>query len=281
MVPAVGAGGHHRPGRVAPPEVIAAEEDLAAEQGHQGAGGVARHRDQAQIGVEIQGLLPLQQVFGPGGGVAVGGVDPAGAAEALRPAVVIRHVIAVTEHDRRQAAQGFDLPGQGRVEAGGVDQHVPRRPHDQIAAGPEAAPRRPAAVVHLPGRMAGEPGRKAIGGSAPHQCGGRLDRRHRTGAQGQQGLGGFRLALRLVPDVGRVAAGRRGEVLRIPLPAGAAVNAACVHEEGHGCGGADPILAPLLFLYRELLAWEWSRPWVFPSEIAGRTRPREKKAATT
>jgi hypothetical protein len=42
--------------------------------------------------------------------------------------------------------------------------------------------------------------------------------------------------------------------------------------------GADPILAALLFLYRELLEWEWSWQWVFPNEIAGRTRPREKKA---
>ena len=178
-------------GGVAPPEVVAAEEDLAAEQGHQGAGGVARHRDQAQVGVEIQGLLPLQQVFGAGGGVGVGGVDPAGAAEALRPAVVVGHVVAVREHNRLQAAQGFDLPGQGRVEAGGVDQHVPRRPHNQVAAGPEAPPRRPAAVVHLPRLMRGEQGRKAIGGSAPHQCGRRLDRRHRTGAQGQQGPAWF------------------------------------------------------------------------------------------
>jgi hypothetical protein len=45
--------------------------------------------------------------------------------------------------------------------------------------------------------------------------------------------------------------------------------------------GADPMVAALLFLYRELLEWEWSWQWVFPNEIAGRTRPREKKAATT
>jgi hypothetical protein len=45
--------------------------------------------------------------------------------------------------------------------------------------------------------------------------------------------------------------------------------------------GADPILAALLVLDRELLAWEWSWPWLSPSEIAGRTRPRDKKAATT
>jgi len=58
--------------------VIDAEEDLVAEQGHQRAGGVTRHRNQAQVGVEIEGLLALHEVFRPGDGVSVGGVDPAG-----------------------------------------------------------------------------------------------------------------------------------------------------------------------------------------------------------
>jgi hypothetical protein len=87
--------------------------------------------------------------------------------------------------------------------------------------------------------MAREQRRKAIGGGAPHQIGERLDRSHRTGPQRQQGPGGFRPPLGLAPDMSRVAAGRKREVLRIPLPAGAAVNGAVVDSEGHGRDGSD------------------------------------------
>ena len=156
-------------------------------------------------------------------------MNPAGTAERLGPTLVIRHVVPVAHHHGGQPAPCRDGLSEGPIVAGAINEHVPLGTRHQVAAGPETAPCRPAAVGHLASRVAGNQGGKSLGRGLAQQGWRGADGGHGTGLHGHECPCRLRPGLGLGPDPGLVAMVL--EVLGIPLPAGAAVNATAVHVE--------------------------------------------------
>src|SRR2546428_7139016 len=156
------------------------------------------------------------------------------AAEAGSPLAVVGYIVAVREEHPANAAEGGDLAGERAGEARRIDEDVPRRTHDQVAARAVARLRGIAAVVD----MVFEELWKGVARRADAVLRLRADRGHRAGDQRHARAVRLRFAGRLAVDVARVAA--LGEGVGRDLPAGAAVDAGRVDEEVAGDVGGQP-----------------------------------------